>query len=290
MIPAEIIAREKRFAAPVALAAFGSVIAFVIAIAASQGATPSGSGSDGEFLREFDDNQTSLLVAAIFQALGMLLVAAPLYYLFRAAAARTDKVRVAFVGVTVAGPLFIAVGAILQWISFDQAALDFVAGGGPPQNADVNDFAEELIQNQSLFDAAQGFTFAGTLGLLFGLVYTCLHAMRVGLLTRFWGTLGMALGVSLLFLGPIGVLVLMVALGLIILDRWPGGRPPAWDAGKAIPWPRPGETPPDEPDQPEPGAEQPNPVIEGTGSPTPPPAPDAPPAPPPRKRKRRDPE
>lgn len=289
MNPAEIISREKRLAAPVALAAFGSVIAFVIAIAASQGASPAGSGSDAEFLTDFDENQTGLLVAAIFQALGMLLVAVPILYLFRAAAARSDKVRVALVGVTVAGPLFIALGAILQFVSFDQAAADFVAGGGPPRNEDVNDFAEELIQDQSLWDAAQGFTFAGTLGLLFGLVYTSLHAMRTGLLTRFWGTLGMALGVSLLFLGPIGVLVFMIALGLIILDRWPGGRPPAWDAGTAIPWPKPGdEPPPDQPDGPEPDAEEPNPVIDGTATPAPPPV--SPTVPPPRKRKRRDPE
>jgi hypothetical protein len=26
-----------------------------------------------------------------------------------------------------------------------------------------------------------------------------------------------------------------------VLDRLPGGRPPAWDAGEAIPWPSPGE-------------------------------------------------
>ena len=32
-------------------------------------------------------------------------------------------------------------------------------------------------------------------------------------------------------------------LGLIYLDRAPNGRPPAWAAGEAIPWPRPGEDP-----------------------------------------------
>jgi hypothetical protein len=29
----------------------------------------------------------------------------------------------------------------------------------------------------------------------------------------------------------------------VILNRVPGGRPPAWDAAVAIPWPRPGEEP-----------------------------------------------
>jgi hypothetical protein len=292
MIPAEIIAREKRLATPAAVAAFASVIAFIGAILASQGVTPSGD-SDAEFLRDFDANQSGLLLAAVFQALGMLLLAGPLAYLFRAAAARSDKVRSAWIGVTVAGPVFIAIGAILQWIAFDQAATDFLTGGGPPSNVDVNDFANDLIQEQSTFSAAQGFTFAGTLGLLAALVYTSLHAMRTGLLTRFWGTLGMALGVSLLFLGPIGVIVFMLALALIYVDRWPGGRPEAWDAGRAIPWPSPGDKPP-EPPEPEPDPDEPNPVFDGTAAPAPSSnggeGPDSPalPPPPPQKRKRRD--
>lgn len=261
------------------------MIAFLAAIAASQGATPSGD-SDAEFLRNFDEDQGGLLVAAIFQSLGMLLLIGPLAYLFRAAAARSDRVRPALIGITVAGPVFIAVGAILQWVSFDQAAMDFVAANGAPKGTDINTFAEDLIQEQSIFDAAQGFTFAGTLGLLVALVYTSLHAMRTGLLTRFWGTLGMALGVSLLFLGPVGVLVFMIVLGLIYLDRWPGGRPPAWDAGRAMPWPKPGDPPPDEPQGGEPGPDdEPNPVIEGTAAPAP--SPNAG-GPAPRKRKRRD--
>jgi hypothetical protein len=27
------------------------------------------------------------------------------------------------------------------------------------------------------------------------------------------------------------------ALGMLFLDRWPGGRGPAWQTGEAIPWP-----------------------------------------------------
>ena len=77
------------------------------------------------------------------------------------------------------------------------------------------------------------------------MVYVPLQAMRVGLLTRFFATLGMALGVSSLFIVPaLSLLALMIWfgwLGFTILDRMPKGRPPAWDAGEAIPWPKPGE-------------------------------------------------
>jgi hypothetical protein len=53
----------------------------------------------------------------------------------------------------------------------------------------------------------------------------------------------MALGVSIILLPP-GTLLLslwMGWLGLLFVGRVPGGRPPAWDAGEAIPWVKPGE-------------------------------------------------
>jgi hypothetical protein len=66
--------------------------------------------------------------------------------------------------------------------------------------------------------------------------------MRVGLLTRWVGVLGIFTGV-LIFL-PIGGAELeivpafwMVAMGLLYAERWPNGDPPAWAAGEARPWP-----------------------------------------------------
>ena len=29
----------------------------------------------------------------------------------------------------------------------------------------------------------------------------------------------------------------MVAMGILIMERWPSGDPPAWASGEAIPWP-----------------------------------------------------
>jgi hypothetical protein len=54
----------------------------------------------------------------------------------------------------------------------------------------------------------------------------------------------MALGASMILILPIAVLAMLAwtgFLGLTFVGKVPGGRPPAWDAGKAIPWPRPGE-------------------------------------------------
>jgi hypothetical protein len=257
--PDQTLARERRTARPVAFAAFAAVAAFIAAIAINQGGALGDADTDSEVLISYEENSGTLLLGAILQALGLVLMIPPLFYLFRAASARSEAVRPSLIGVTVAGPLFFAVGAILQWVAFDQAASEFAAPGGG-LGVPVGEYAEELIQERSAFDAANGFTFAGTLGLVVAVVYVSLHAMRTGLLTRFWGSLGMALGVSVLFLGFLGLLVYILALGLVIAGWWVGGRPAAWETGTAVPWLRPGE----EPGSAEPAAEPGDPAAEST--------------------------
>jgi hypothetical protein len=120
--------------------------------------------------------------------------------------------------------------------------------------------------------------------MIFGVVYPALQAFRVGLITRMFSTLG-AISVATLIIVPLlapAMIGLWISwLSMTILRRGPGARrPPAWDAAVAIPWPRPGDTPP------------PDPTVEGTAQEVDSDA--APPANPPRqrgerrKRKRRD--
>lgn len=101
--------------------------------------------------------------------------------------------------------------------------------------------ASEAIQDSSLVGFAQYAGLAGGLALVISLFYCGLWSMRTGLLTRFWGSLGMAVGVAALIgLSPF-VLVWFLYLGLLLMGKVPGGKPPAWEAGEAIPWPTPGE-------------------------------------------------
>src|SRR5262249_31324093 len=81
--------------------------------------------------------------------------------------------------------------------------------------------------------------FVGLLGLVFTLVYVPLWAMRVGLLTRFWATFGMASGASLVLV-PFGVLLVafwFAVFGLELIGKWVRPLPPAWAAGVAVPLP-----------------------------------------------------
>ena len=67
-----------------------------------------------------------------------------------------------------------------------------------------------------------------------------LNAMRVGLLTRMFGYIGIVAGAMLvLFPLPVVQIFWLAGLGVRSLGRWPGGDPPAWRTGEAEPWPSP---------------------------------------------------
>jgi hypothetical protein len=241
------LAWEQRWSRPTALAALASVIFVIAAIIVATQGVGSGSGDSG-LLRDVDQHRTAQMISSILQAIGVGLLAAPLYYLFRAANARSERMRGQLVGVIVAAPLFLAALAILSGISTLHAASDFVsnevprllAKGVPLDSDRANEIANDTISEAPLRPLAAGFGLGGQLGFVVAMVYTCLYAMRVGLLPRFWGSLGMALGaVSFIFFQF--ALLWFVYLAFLLIGRVPGGKPPAWETGEAIPWPSPGE-------------------------------------------------
>jgi hypothetical protein len=242
-----ILAWEERWSRPVAAATFASILLIIGAIVvASQGV--GSSDGDSELLRNVDAHRSAQLISSILQAVGVGLLAAPLYYPFRAASARSEAMRGQLVGVVIAAPLFLAVLAILSGASTLHAASDFVSDEVPRLMAKgvalssdrANDAASDTITEAPLRPLAAGFGLGGQLGFVVAMFYTALHAMRTGLLPRFWGSLGMALGaVSFIFFQF--ALLWFIYLGLLIAGWVPGGRPPAWQSGEAEPWPSPGE-------------------------------------------------
>jgi hypothetical protein len=232
---------ERRWAKWAAIAAVLGPALFVVSQFVLAGML--GADNDAQNLRDIDEQSTKFIVANITRAIGAGLLALPLYYLFRAVAMRSDSFRRQLVGVVIAAPLFIAAGIILTAIANADAASSFVADD-PGGTGDVaQDLADDKVTGASLTGLAIGFNLGGRLGLAIAMIYICLHALRTGLLTRFWASLGMALGVvSFLFL-PFFMFLLIwfVYLGVLISGRSPGGQPPAWEAGRAIPWPSPGE-------------------------------------------------
>jgi hypothetical protein len=274
---AEIRAREQRWAVPVGLAS----IAAVVLLIASRPLNVSGDG-EADFLREAHAHGGSVLLSGLLQTLAFLLLALPLVYLFRAVQARSDRVRPQLIGLVVAAPLFLAASSAASIGITGEAADSFVAGDVKPElrateareecveerkdeGADFltdeydpaqgasplracedrkleDDAASRATKEASLAPLATGLGLAGALGFVVALLYTGLWAMRTGLLTRFWGSVGMVAGVAFL-LGPLFLVALVwfVYFGLLCLGLVPGGRPRAWGAGEAVPWPTPGE-------------------------------------------------
>jgi hypothetical protein len=175
------------------------------------------------------------LAGSIVTALSLVAVAATLHYLWGAAMAREPTLKPPFMGwVAVAGGVLEGIAVVVYVIAFGSAANDFVSHGSqtfPEANA--------LLSRGSLL-IPQIANYLGLFLLAIALVMVSLNAMRVGLLTRFLGYLGIIGGVlTIIPLVPIPIVEAywLLALAYLLSGRWPSGVPPAWSSGKAEPWP-----------------------------------------------------
>jgi hypothetical protein len=224
------------------------------------------------------------LIGAIASGLGSLALAWTLWYLWGATRAREPNTKPAFTGsIAIAGGVVSGVSVIWYVTAYGIQAHHFVSHGSqtyPEANALLT--KPWLVIPQITNDL-------GLLLVAVALVLVSLNAMRVGLLTRFLGYLGIIAGVlTIIPLVPIPIVeaYYLLALAYLFSGRWPSGVPPAWTSGRATPWPA---------SQRQRAAREPL-LGRGRGKPAPEPAPEAVGAPasgptrsttPKRKRKRR---
>ncbi len=241
----QILERERGGQRLAAYAAIGAAPLYIVSLFGLRGTGVPITGMATEQLRAVDQVGGLVILAAVFSAAGLALVTIPLYYLFRATEARSERVNSAMVGFVFIGPLLLAAQTVIKAIAQVQLASDFVADSA--RGGDIYTLLDDLIDGSTLNQVGSYLILPALLALVVAMVYVPLNAMRVGLLSRFFATLGMALSVSLVLIQPqLSLLALMIWfgwLGFLILDKVPRGRPPAWDAGEAIPWPRPGDEP-----------------------------------------------
>ena len=188
-----------------------------------------------EELRSINENESTLLYATIARSIGFALMAVPLFFLFKAAQARTDRVRGMLAGLVVLGPVILAVQGMITWSAQTDVA---PSSSSSRRVGDIYSLAENLREDSGRPADRRGPAPARDAGADLLADLPPLWAVRTGLLTRFFGTLGMALGASLLFILQIALLAVLcwlVYFGLLLFGRVPAGRPPAWDAGEAIP-------------------------------------------------------
>lgn len=235
MSPADTLAFEARWRTRAALCAAASAVATLAGQAWLIAITQKSKTNELTYqLLFFDSHGGSLLPASILAGIGSLLLVGPLLYLFRATQARRPQLPGVAQITAWFGPIAAGIGQIaLQVVLLDKAHQFATTGAQTYAQA-------KHITDESILKVMQGLQLAGQLSLGFAFVIISLNAMRVGLLTRFMGVLGIIVGV--LFVIPLGTLQIVQpfwlgALVALILGRWPNGQPPAWKTGKAEPWP-----------------------------------------------------
>ncbi len=139
-----VLERERKWAKPVALAAFaalGLLIASTVIVSSISG--------DGEaaILRAAELHRSDVTLSSILQAVGLALLVFPLVYLFRAAQARSDRVHAQLIGLIVAAPLFLAGGALLNAAATNEAASTFAAGNSST-NLTVKEAGHECVSDR----------------------------------------------------------------------------------------------------------------------------------------------
>jgi Domain of unknown function (DUF4386) len=175
------------------------------------------------------------LIGSIVAAFSLFSVGWTLLWLWDAARARDSNLKPSFMGwIAVAGAAIQAVGVIVYAAAFGNAASDFVSHGSQTYPE-----ANHLLSGGVLV-AGQIANYFGLLLLAVALVLISLNAMRVGLLPRFLGYLGIIAGVlTIIPIVPIPVVeaYFLFALAYLFSGRWPSGVPPAWSSGRAERWP-----------------------------------------------------
>jgi hypothetical protein len=175
------------------------------------------------------------VIGAVIDALGLFALTACLVWLHRISSARTTQIRDWVRWLVVAGGVLSGVMAVVYAVVVAVKADEFVTTGLQTyQQANA-------LTDGTLFEVIPLVAQLASLLLTIGFIWVSLNALRVGLLTRPLGYVGVLAGALVLF--PLGLFVYVIqalwlaALALMFSGRWPNGQPPAWEAGEAVPWP-----------------------------------------------------
>jgi hypothetical protein len=174
------------------------------------------------------------LTGAGVQAIGSVALASTLVFLFGATKARNPRLPGFLKIVAIVGGVTAAIAGLVS------AVLIAIKSGQFVKNGDQTYEQAHHLTSSAAFVAPQILVQAAALLVAIAFVMICLQAMRVGLLTRFLGYLGIFAGVMVII--PVVQLPVVQAYWLasvayLLTGRWPSGVPKAWSSGRAEPWP-----------------------------------------------------
>jgi hypothetical protein len=183
-------------------------------------------------LEYIHDKAGTLILGGVILGIGYFALLPALGYLYRATKARRPQLPRAALILGLIGPALLGVAAVTFQIALTTKAGDFAT------SSDHTRAAVDDVTKAGLLRGVQVLQLPGTLCLAFALVLLSLNTMRAGLLTRFMGVLGIICGAALVLLPQNPIIVFwLLALAVLFARRWPQGMPPAWETGRAEPWP-----------------------------------------------------
>jgi hypothetical protein len=185
-----------------------------------------------------------LIAGNALQALAILFIVLVLLFLLDAVTFRRPQTS------RIAKPLVLLGGAVMVLVSVAHPVAQVVDAHNFITGHDFSSAAvNRALTRSSVLEVTQYLGLLGGLVLTAGMIVVVLGAFRTGLLPRWMMILGAFMAVLAftpfgLALGEVQQLIpafWMVAMGLLMMGRWPGGDPPAWPAGEARPWPSPAQ-------------------------------------------------
>jgi hypothetical protein len=183
----------------------------------------------------YDHHVFGLLAGTVLAAAAIVILLLVLLFLFdvvrfrRPATNPVARWLILFGGI--AWPLLTVVGEIVQTLD----AHNFATGHDFTTRA-----VEHALTGNTLYEILAYATPLSALALVGGMVALMVATVRTGLQPRWLGIVGGAGAVILLIPSEELSLITafwMLATGLVLMGRLPGGDPPAWPSGEARPWP-----------------------------------------------------
>lgn len=179
----------------------------------------------------------SLIAGSVIAAIAIAALTLVLLLLADASRFRRPASWAAARPLTIVGGAFLVLASIAHQVVLAIQTHEFAVGHDFSNRA-----ADHALTTGTAIVIPEYFALIGGVALAAGMIAIVLNAMRVGLITRWVGVLGIFTGI-LIFV-PLGGATLgvvpafwLVAMGILYIGKWPNGQPPAWETGEARPWP-----------------------------------------------------
>jgi hypothetical protein len=212
------------------------IVTVVDAMGRAASGQPVPPGRISAFAVDVGQHPWAPIAGAVLYGLGSLAIYFVMAYLFRATRARKPAMQQIALVMAAIGAVGFGLGRAVSEVARYLGARDFVDAVDKTNSAATDALSPTAtLVGQLVWETA-------ALSLGFAIAVISLNAMRVGLLSRFMGILGVIVGVAVAPILPIdqqGIIRVfwLAALGMLLLGRWPSGMPKAWVTGEAEPWP-----------------------------------------------------